>query len=344
MRKSLAIFAAAFVALVLSAPVGAQPRTSQEAAQQASAERGARLLASLPASDGVVIVDAKRLMSEALPRAYGNNQAELARINSEIDKFKTRTGLDARQFEHIAVGASYGQTTGGATTMETVALVQGAFDSAAIITAARAASAVKPREEKHRGRSVYVFAVNDEVKLLGLFNLHVTDLAVAALDANTVALGKLSRVRAALDAAVPGGTRVSPEIAGLALRKHNVIVGLSGNVPRDAFAGVPFPSEQLSRSVNSIRQLYGSVSAGEAGFQMESVLRTGTAAEARTLGDTITGLKMLAGGLIGFRYQEPRAGLLRGVVTATRVAAAGNEVQITLDMKQDALAAIIEAF
>ena len=343
MRKALFFFIAA---LLLIAPLtaSAQTRRSQTTARAATAAQPSRVLASLPASDAVVIVDAKRLMTEALPRVYSNNAAELARINSEIDKFKTRTGLDARQFERIAVGASYGQTDSGATTLDAVALVQGTFNSGALIEAARAASAVKPREEKHRGRSVHVFTLNEDVKLLGLFNLRVTDLAVAALDSNTVALGKLERVRAALDAAGTGGVRVSPDIAALATRNPAAVIGLGGNVPRSAFAGVQFPSDQLSRSANSIRQLYGSVATNESGFQVESVLRTETVAEARSLGETISGLKGLAGGLIGFRFQEPKAGLLRSVINATRVAATGSEVQITLDLKQDGLAALLDAF
>lgn len=348
MKKGLFFCTAAFLAASLAGVAPAQPRRSQSPARAAAAvaapAQGARVLASLPASDAVVLVDAKRLMTEALPRVYSNNAAELARINSEIDKFKTRTGLDARKFERIAIGASYGQTDSGATTMDAVALVQGSFDSGALIDAARKASAVRAREEKHRGRSVHVFTVNEDVKLLGLFNLRVTDLAVAVVDANTVALGKIERVRAALDAAGTGGVRISPDIAALATRNPSALIGLGGNVPRSAFAGIQFPSEQLSRSANSIRQLYGSVATSEAGFQMESVLRTETAAEARSLGDTLSGLKGLAGGLIAFRFQEPKAGLLRGVITATRVAAAGNEVQITLDLKQDGLAALMDAF
>lgn len=349
MRKILFFFTAALLSAPLAASASAQTRRNQPAARpsaSASTSQGTRaaLLASLPASDAVVVVDAKRLMTGALPRLYSNDAAELARINSEIDKFKTRTGLDARQFERVAVGTSYRQTGAGGTTLDTVALVQGAFSSSALIDAARKASAVQAREEKHGGRSVHVFTFNEDVKLLGLFNLRVTDLAVAALDANTVALGKIERVRAAIDAAGAGGSRVSPDIAALATRNASALVGLGGNVPRSVFAGVQFPSDQLARSANSIRQLYGSVATSEAGFLTEAVLRTETAAEARSLGDTISGLKGLAGGLIGFRYQEPKAGLLRGVITATQVAAAGNEVQITLDLKQDGLAALLEAF
>lgn len=355
MRKSLSLrkgllFAAAAALLSASAASDAREQTRRNqppaSAAAASAAQSPRLLASLPASEAVVLVEAKRLLTEAMPRAYNNNPAELARINSEIDKFKARTGLDARQFERVAVGTSYRRTEAGTTSLDTVALVQGAFNSAALVSAARAAApaAAAPREEKHRGKSIHVFTVNDEIRLLGLFNLRVTELAVAAVDANTVALGKVGRVREALDAAESGRGRVAPEIAALATRNANAVVGLGGNVPRDAFAGVQFPSDQLSRSVNSIRQLYGSVATSEAGFQMESVLRTETTAEARTLGDTISGLRALAGGLIGFRFREPQAGLLRGVVQATRVAAEGNEVQVTLALKQGELAAIIEAF
>jgi len=180
------------------------------------------------------------------------------------------------------------------------------------------------------------------VRMLGLFNLRLTELAVAPLDANTLALGKLSRVRAAIDAAAGRG-RVSNEIASLATRNPGAIIGLGGNVPASASRGLDLLNAEISRSVASIRQFYGSVAPTASGFQMQTVLRTETPGAARTLGETVTGLKQFAPFLIS-RMPEPRAGLLRGVVEATRVTAAGNEVQVDLALTQTAVAALIEAF
>ncbi|HEY9285602.1 MAG TPA: hypothetical protein VIP46_19285, partial [Pyrinomonadaceae bacterium] len=137
--------------------------------------------------------------------------------------------------------------------------------------------------------------------------------------------------------------RLSPEVAALATRNPGAIIGVGGNVPQSATRGLDLMSAEISSSVASIRQFYGSVATTPSGFQMQTVLRTETAGAARTLSDTVAGLKQFAPILLS-RMAEPRAGLLRGVVEDTRVAAEGNEVRIELALAQTAAAALIDAF
>ncbi len=60
-------------------------------------------LAPLPASEAVMYFDVQRALNEGLPRAFGNSHTRLADINCDIENFKTRTGLDAREFDVVAV-------------------------------------------------------------------------------------------------------------------------------------------------------------------------------------------------------------------------------------------------
>ncbi|MCA1642252.1 MAG: hypothetical protein LC785_09955 [Acidobacteria bacterium] len=292
-----------------------------------------------------MIVDVKRLFNEGLPRAYANNPAELARVNGEIDKFRDRTGLDARQFSQLAFGVHYTQTASGATTMDAVAIARGTFNSGAFVGAGRLASNGKYQETKYGGKTIYVFSFDEQVKLLGLFKVHLTDLAVCALDANTLAIGKPSRVRQAVDAAAGRG-RVSSEIVGLAAHSPEAIIGLGGTLPASATRNIDFLSAEFSRSVASIRQFYGSVGATSEGFQMQTVFRTETAGAAKTLGDTVEGLRSFAPAAIGMfmKGDAEKSRLLRSVVGATRVSTQGNELQISLALVETDLAALIQAF
>lgn len=350
-RKGFAIFAALVATVIaLAATAGAQsPRGANRRAARASAAPAqsaaqSAIVAQLPASDAVLVVDARRLLSEALPRAFNNNAAEVSRVNAEIDEFRQKYGLNARDFERIAVGTSFTQTASGATTLDAVALMQGRYDARALVAAATGAAGGKHRQEQHGGKTIHVFDLSAQprVRLLGLFQMRLTELAVAPLDANTLAVGKLSRVRAAIDAAAGRG-RLSPEVAALATRNPGAIIGVGGNVPQSATRGLDLMSAEISSSVASIRQFYGSVATTPSGFQMQTVLCTETAGAARTLSDTVAGLKQFAPILLS-RMAEPRAGLLRGVVEDTRVAAEGNEVRIELALAQTAAAALIDAF
>jgi hypothetical protein len=289
-----------------------------------------------------MLVNVQRLLRDGLPRAYNNNPAELARVNSEIDKFKATTGIDARSFERVALGVRYVQTPAGKTLVETVAVAHGKYNTAALVAAARPAANNRVTEEKYAGRTIYVFNVDAQVKLLGLFNMRLTDVAFAPLDADSLAVGKLERVRAAIDAHAGRG-RVSREITALATHDPNAIVGAGGNVPAWLTQNLDIGGGNLSQSIASVRQFYSTLGTTANGFNFLTALRTENAGAARTLSSTLTSLKSLAPLAIG-QMAAPRARPLQSLVENTKVGAEGNDVLITLQLAQVDVAALIDAF
>ena len=101
---------------VFAAQVAAQPRTRNNGPATGG------LMASLPESDAVAQIKLRQLLSEALPRIMGNNSVRLAEVNASIETFKTRTGLDPRMFEQLAVGLRFSHPAAGVTKVQTVAL------------------------------------------------------------------------------------------------------------------------------------------------------------------------------------------------------------------------------
>ena len=93
----------------------------------------------------------RELLVEALPKLLIENPSKLAEANTEIDKFKTKTGLDPRAFEQMALGMQYRYPRAGITKIDTIALARGTFKTATIVAAGRAAAPGKYREEKYRG-------------------------------------------------------------------------------------------------------------------------------------------------------------------------------------------------
>ena len=57
-----------------------------------------RLVALLPASDGVAVFDAKRFLNDALPKLLSANQPILAEITAKITEMENRTGIDFGNF------------------------------------------------------------------------------------------------------------------------------------------------------------------------------------------------------------------------------------------------------
>jgi len=302
-------------------------------------ESRAEAISYLPASDAVVLIDVKRLLNETMPRILAGDQTKLAQANAEIEKFKSRTGVDPRSFDRVALGVRYVYPSANVTKLETVAIAHGTFDAKALVAAGRIAANGKYREEKYRGATILVFSINDQMKLLGLWDMRLKVLAVCVLDPNSLAIGSPSGVRAAIEAGKTG--RANPELISLATRDPNAVIGLGANVPRALLANLHVGNDAIAKDANSIQQIYGAVGTTEADVSLFLAARTDSADAAKNLSDTVIGLKQLGGILIA-RMQPPKKGLAQTALDNLKITTRGNEVEIRTQVAATSLAAFIK--
>lgn len=330
-KKSFALFLALAVALISAASISAQTKsaTASQATAQASTVAP---LSQLPPSDFVAFVNVKRLINEAAPKVFADNPEKLAQFNAEIDKFKTQTGIDARSFESIALGMRYQHPTPNVTTADTIVIARGTFNSGALLAAARLATQGKYQEEKYNGATVYIFKIQNQMKMLGLFDMRVGEVAATALDANTIAIGEPASVRATLDAH-KAPSRVNNDLIQLATRTPSALMGFSANVPTSLTANTDFGNAEISKIVGSIRQAYGAVSTTANGFDMLTVARTENHEQAQALSETLGALKQF-GGMIVTQLPAETGKLAQNALDNLKIVAAGNETSISLELRQ----------
>jgi len=294
----------------------------------------------LPPSDAIVIVKVRRLLNEALPRVVASDPAKLAQTNADITKFKTRTGIDLGLFERVVLGMRYTYPSPNITKVQTVAIASGAFDAKAMTTGLRSAAGGKYREEKYRGATISILDLNDQIKLAGLWDVKINQLAICILDSNTLALGSLENVRAAIGTG-RAGARSNLELAALASRDPNALVGFGGNVTRALLDNLHVGTDAVAKDVGSIKQIYGSIGNTQTNLSLLIVARTGSPAEAKGVSDTVTGLQQL-GGILVARMQPPKKNLAQSALDNLKIATVGNEVQIRTQLAAADLAAFIK--
>ncbi|MEP6708231.1 MAG: hypothetical protein ABJC05_11965, partial [Pyrinomonadaceae bacterium] len=144
---------------------------AQRKAAQRSRTNTPDVLNMLPVSDAVIFVDVRRLLNEAIPGVFAAEPAKLTQVNNQIDNFKTLTGVDPRSFDRLAVGLRYTYPSAGITKVENVAIARGIFNSGTVVAAGRQAPTGKFQEQKYKGATIYVFSLNQQIRLFGLFNL-----------------------------------------------------------------------------------------------------------------------------------------------------------------------------
>ena len=331
-KKSLALTLALLFALVSFSLAHAQskatPATTSRTPPNASALAPLNLL---PQSDFVAFINVKRLINEAAPKVLADNPAKLAQFNAEIDKLKAQTGLDARQFENIAVGMRYQYPSPGVTTTDMIVIANGAFNANALIAAGRLAAQGKYQEQKYNGATLYIINVRDHVKMLGLFNMRVGEVAATALDSNTIAIGEPVSVRAAIDAKAKG--HVNNDLIKLATRQPNALLGFSANVPPELTASANFGNAEISKIIGSIRQAYGAVGTTTDGFDLLAVARTEKPEQAQSLSQTLEALKQF-GPMVVSQLPAETGKLAQSALDALKITSEGNEALIRFELKQ----------
>ena len=296
-------------------------------------------LSYLPASDAIALIDVRRLLNQTLPRILAQDPAKLAQANAEVEKFKARTGIDPRSFDRVVLGTRYTYPSPNVTKLETVAIAHGTFDAKALVAAGRIAANGKYREEKYQGATIIVISINDQMKLFGFWNMKVSELAVCGLDSNTLAIGDLGTVRAAIDAGKKG--RASADLITLATRDPNAVIGFGANVPSALLANLNVGNDTVAKDAKSIRQIYGSLGSIENDLSLLLVARTETTDAAKNLGDTVEGLKQL-GGILVTRMQQPRKALAQNALDNLKITTRGNEVEIRTRVDAASLASVIK--
>ena len=336
-RKIFERLIALAVVVMFAALVSAQPAARTRTSTQSATSD---IFSFVPQSDGVVVVDVNRLLNETLPQVFAGDSAKLAQINSEIDKFKTQTGIDPRAFNRVVVAARYTHPTPTATKLEPVAIATGTFNAAAVTGAARLAAKGKVREEKYRGATITVLTINDQLNVFGVWNMRVRDLAVTALNSNTLAVGTPATVRAAIDA---GRTprRDSVELVALATRDPKAVIGFGANVPQSVWARLDLGTDQMVQDASSIRQAYGSVGTTATDISLMLVARTETPAAAKSLSDTLIGLKQVAGFLVMQMKSDKRA-LAQSALDNLKIDVRANELEIRTQVAAAGLASVIK--
>ena len=308
-----------------------------------SSKRGNELAALLPASDMVVTLDAQRLFNQALPQVLAANPKTLAEINARVDELKGKTGLDARQFQQVAVGLATRQISAQNIEFEPFVLARGNFNSGALVAVAKMASGGTYREEKIGSRTVYIFTPKEIVeknkptasnsyfsKILDKITKNLTrEVAVTTYDDKTLAFGTPARVREAFETK----TRVASDVLGLVNRNPNAVASFGGNMPSGMSAFLPFDNDELGKNLDAIRQISGGLNIGGGNAALSVTAKTLKDEQAQGLKDAIEGLQMLGKAFLG-ASKSPDKQVYARMIENAKISRVGSEVSFDLQVPQ----------
>jgi len=338
-----------------------------------SAAQTGQLAALLPASDAVMTLDMRRLVGDALPQILAGNQPILAAIVGKIDEIKNKTGFDLRQFEQVAVGVSSRQTA-RELDFQPVVLARGALNANALIALGKIAANGKYREEKIGDRSIYVFSPQQltqdpnfrttplppqkssasnssaapsaakktpsvfERAMNRMFDSLSREVAVAAFDDNTLAIGTPMRVRESFGA---NSARVGADVLNLVNRRPNAVAAFGFKVPNGLSEIIPnLGNDEIGKNIDAIRYLAGSFDVNDGSAAVSVMAKTLAPEQAINLHEQIEGLQSLGKIFIGGGKGADKQVFAR-MIDNLKIARAANEVTLDLQIPQSDISILI---
>ena len=296
------------------------------------------LVAKLPASDAVAVIDSRRFFDEVLPKLLAAQQGLLGKINGHLTEFQTKTGIDARKFDRLVIGANIKREAVKDFDVDFVVLARGSMNAGSLIAGAKLSSNAGYREETLAGHTIYIFtpkSVADKTTSDAVAAVAAkvpAELAVTAYDATTLAIGSPARVRETLEA--KGG--VDAELTTLLVQRANPVVAFASRVPEGARNLLPMDNDELGKNIDSIRFLYGWANVGAGKTSMNLTARTATPENAKGLYDTVDFLKTLGKGLLG-NSKKPANAVYARMIDSAKLSNNGSEVAIDLSVAQSDL-------
>ena len=223
-----------------------------------------RALASLPDSQAVLFVNARRIINEMLPRVMPRDQYEKMLTEAR------QVGFDARGVEYAAAAIRFADPPPANGLPEFVVVVKGNFNADSLLTLGRVALTaknLKSRSETYGSKTIEILDLQSmsqptEPAADGGGEKPKTtpypEVALMALDSSTLVAGVPSYVRAVVDAAGGrGGLRSS--MVDLAAHDPNALWSLTAEMPPNLTdylhkTGLP-ANQEADQMISWVKQL-----------------------------------------------------------------------------------------
>lgn len=328
-------------------------------------------LSGLPESQGVLVVNTRRITNEVMPRVM-----PASKYADAFDIAKKMANVDLRQVDYVLVGVRLtGEPAAAPVPFEFGLIVKGGFNADALLSFVRMSQQGQYREETHAGKSLTIFKMDfggdkkkDEDKDVKDASAGApkakdpfpSEVAAVSLGADALLIGTPAYVAATLDARGGAGTRVKPELVELALKDDAALVSFAGDMPPNVSKYLDPPdggggmlrgmiNDEMRRLIDSVRQFQLSLNMNPAQFGLQTILRTDTPENARAIsGFVTTGVNLAetearkdAAARKGRRGPSPMEAHMLALIKSLTNNVRDNELLLTVSVPQEMVASAV---
>jgi len=335
MRKflRLGLVLSAIIATVAGAnaqPAGSSAKNGAGTAKPGAAPNAATtedLMAMLPASDLIAVVDVGRAFNELLPKLAVISTGGLDKLTKSIQDFTQNTGVDPSKIRKAVLSFCMdGQQGTG------VVIVQGIDPDAKQIEAVMKEFGTEIKSSDYKGKMVFNVTSNVKAPSAGPLSLKTDEVALAALGAQRVVFGDLKMVKQVIDiqtGAAKGG--VSAAMTGaLSETRASALIRFAMNPP-ESLRTQAADQGDLFKSVAAIKMILGAFDvASDFSLSLDTIIRTASQNDASELETSLKGLVELVRSIFG--GGDPKENFFSQLLDQVKIGSKLSDVSLSVSL------------
>jgi hypothetical protein len=290
------------------------------------------LVAMLPTTDLIAVVDAGRAFNELLPKLASLTIGGVDKLAKSIQDFTVKTGIDPSKIQTVVIGVGMDGTQGSG-----VVLIQGIDPDPNQIDAAMKEFGSESKTSDYKGITIYNVISKAKAPSAGPLSLKTDDLALAALGRQRVAFGDMKVVKQVIDVQTGAAKgAVSAAMKGaLNETRASALVRFAMVVPETLRAEAANQGD-LFKSVAAIKMILGTFDvAGDLGLSLDAVIRAASQNDATDLENGLKGLVGLGRDIFG--SGDPKTNLIAQLLDQVKIGSKVNDVSLSISLPRELL-------
>ncbi len=307
-------------ALLAGLLLNGMPLSAKAAAAPSAADE---LLALLPESDVVAVIDVQRAFAELLPMLKNISAGGIGKTAAEIETFAKLAGVEPKQIQAAVIGVKMTETLGRGSG---VLLLQGVDIDGTKLTDAVRAIGGELKTAEHNGKPLFTLSLKRDP------NGGAEQTQFALLGNKRMAIGDLPALKAVLD----GNGKGNPATLGQALKeaKSTGMVRFAGNLP-EALRTMLASQGELFEQVAAVKAIFGSFDLNpDNSATLTARLRTASANNAGQLKESLNGLVALGKAFLGGN-EDPTMKLYSQLLDQVKLGVEASDVSLLLQLPKE---------
>lgn len=318
----------------VSAASGPAPKAPRAVPQSVPAS-----LATLPEADTFVYLSPHLILTEAAPRVMP--EKELAELREALSQTKKDMGFDPSNIDFIVLQVRFKKPNANLdfSLPEVMVVASGDFGADALIQFGKMAANEKMHDESYGSKTLQILTIDDLAKEAEKMPLlkSISQVAIVALNGNTIAAGTPGYVKAAIDAA-GGKGRISADLLNSVMRDPNALVSMAGS-PWTAFGKTfaLYGTENNPRTPKCDLRLgdfYGAVTMDPASFKFRGAMYADNPDTAKIYKSLLSLLLQQVAG-----YSKDKTA--QAVISSLMITTTETELLVQSDVSQQTIANLI---